>query len=518
MSDGDRRRRRIPIPATALALAVVALGLAAAANMGVAARAQGAAVRGPGFPAHYFAPYVDTSLNNPLNLTQTAQSVGVRFYTLAFIISGGSGCQAMWNGVTPVNQGFYQADVNSLRGLGGDVSVSFGGAAGIELGQQCGDVASLQAAYQSVVTNYTLSHVDFDIEGAAVADPASIDRRNRAIAGLQRANAGLVVSYTLPVLPTGLTQDGVNLLQNAINDGVRVDVVNIMTMDYGGGFPANQMGQNAIQAGQSLFGQLQSLFPSRSTAQLWAMEGNTPMIGFNDVAPEVTTQQDARMVLSWAQQNGITELAMWSAGRDGPCPGGQTGIVSATCSGTAQQPFDYSRIFNALTGGTVSPPPSPTPTPVPTTTPRPTPTPVPTPTATPPPPPPGNLVSNPGFESGLAGWSCSPLDTSVGSPVHSGHGALSAAANNSDNAQCTQSISVQPNHAYTLSGWVQGSYAFIGVSGTGTGDTQNFAPSATSFTQLSVSFTTGASTTSVTVFVHGWYAQGTVFVDDLSVR
>jgi hypothetical protein len=30
-----------------------------------------------------------------------------------------------------------------------------------------------------------------------------------------------------------------------------------------------------------------------------------------------------------------------------------------------------------------------------------------------------------------------------------------------------------------------------------------------------VSFTTGGSTTSVTVFVHGWYAQGTIFADDV---
>ena len=76
---------------------------------------------------------------------------------------------------------------------------------------------------------------------------------------------------------------------------------------------------------------------------------------------------------------------------------------------------------------------------------------------------------------------------------------------------------MQPNHTYTFSAWVQGNYAFIGVSGTGTGDSQNFVPSASGFTQLSLRFTTGVSTSTVTVFVHGWYAQGTVFADDLSV-
>jgi chitinase len=105
----------------------------------------------------------------------------------------------------------------------------------------------------------------------------------------------------------------------------------------------------------------------------------------------------------------------------------------------------------------------------------------------------------------------------VSAPAHGGGHALSGAANSSDNAQCTQTIGVAPNHTYTLSAWVQGSYAFIGDTGTGATDTSTFAPSATSFTQLSVQFTTGPSTTSVIIFVHGWYGQGTIFADDFSV-
>ncbi len=507
---GTLRKRLIP-------LAAVVAALTTAITAGVAMRAQtasAAANPGPGFPTRYFAPYTDTGLNNPVNIVQTAQSVGVKFWSLAFIINGLSSCQATWNGNTPVTQGFMQTDINNLRAMGGDVTVSFGGAAGIELGQQCQDVASVQREYQSVVTNYALNHVDFDIEGAAGAGPASIGRRNKAIAGLQRANAGLVVSYTLPVLPTGLTQDGVNLLQNAINNGVNIGVVNIMAMDYGGGFPANQMGQNAIQAGDSLFNQLKSLFPGRTTAQLRAMEGVTIMIGVNDVQPEVTTKADAQQVLSWAQQNGIKELSFWSAARDQPCPGGATGgSASATCSGVSQASFDFSRILNPFTSGTATP--TPTPTGTPTPTPTPTATPRPTPTPTPPPPPPGNLLSNPGFETGsLSGWTCEPIDRVVSSPVHSGSFALSAAADNNNFAQCTQTIAVQANHTYTYSAWVQGNYAFIGVVGTGT---SNFTPSSPSFTKLSIQFTTGASQTSATVFIHGWYAQGTVFADDLSV-
>jgi Fibronectin type III domain/Carbohydrate binding domain len=129
-----------------------------------------------------------------------------------------------------------------------------------------------------------------------------------------------------------------------------------------------------------------------------------------------------------------------------------------------------------------------------------------------------NLLANPGFETGnLSGWSCSPLSRVVTSPVHSGSYALAGAASGSDDAQCTQSVSVQPSTAYTLSGWVQGNYVYLGDSGTGTSDTSNWTPGASSWTQLSTSFTTGAATTSVTIYVHGWYAQGSYYADDLSL-
>ncbi|HUZ23012.1 MAG TPA: carbohydrate binding domain-containing protein, partial [Streptosporangiaceae bacterium] len=129
-----------------------------------------------------------------------------------------------------------------------------------------------------------------------------------------------------------------------------------------------------------------------------------------------------------------------------------------------------------------------------------------------------NLLTNPGFESGsLSGWTCSATDSVTTSPVHSGSHALAGAASNSDDAQCSQTVSVQPSSSYTLTGWVEGSYVYIGDTGTGTADTNMWTPSATSWQQLSTSFSTGASTTSVAIYVHGWYAQGTYYADDFSL-
>ncbi|WUH95764.1 glycosyl hydrolase family 18 protein [Streptomyces sp. NBC_00433] len=129
-----------------------------------------------------------------------------------------------------------------------------------------------------------------------------------------------------------------------------------------------------------------------------------------------------------------------------------------------------------------------------------------------------NLVANPGFESGLSNWTCTAgSGAAVSSPVHAGSGALKATPSNSDTGQCSQTVSVQPNSQYTLSAWVQGSYVYIGATGTGGTDPSTWTPSASSYQQLSVNFTTGASTHSVTVYTHGWYAQPAYFADDITL-
>ncbi|MEZ0067519.1 chitinase [Streptacidiphilus sp. MAP12-20] len=130
-----------------------------------------------------------------------------------------------------------------------------------------------------------------------------------------------------------------------------------------------------------------------------------------------------------------------------------------------------------------------------------------------------NLVANPGFENGLTDWTCSSgSGTVVSSPVHSGASALKATPVGQDDAQCTQTISVQPNSQYTLSAYVQGSYVYLGATGTGgTSDPSTWTPSSPSYSQLSVGFTTGSNTTSVTVYLHGWYGQPTYYADDVSL-
>ncbi|MFF4545537.1 chitinase [Streptomyces sp. NPDC001435] len=129
-----------------------------------------------------------------------------------------------------------------------------------------------------------------------------------------------------------------------------------------------------------------------------------------------------------------------------------------------------------------------------------------------------NNVKNAGFESALSNWTCSASSgTTVSSPAHSGTAALKATPAGQDYAQCSQTVAVKPNSSYTLSAWLQGGYAYLGVTGTGTTDVSTWTPDSTSWKQLSTSFTTGASTTSVTVYTHGWYGQPAYYADDVSV-
>ncbi|WP_328978054.1 glycoside hydrolase family 18 protein [Streptomyces canus] len=129
-----------------------------------------------------------------------------------------------------------------------------------------------------------------------------------------------------------------------------------------------------------------------------------------------------------------------------------------------------------------------------------------------------NNAKNAGFESGLTNWTCSAgSGTTVSSPVHGGSAALKATPAGQDNAKCVQSVAVKPNATYTLSAWVQGGYAYLGATGTGTTDVSTWTPDTASWKQLTTTFTTGASTTSVTVYTHGWYGQAAYLADDVSV-
>ncbi len=278
----------------------------------------------------------DMAANN--DMVKISQESGIKLFTLAFLVASGSDCQAAWFPNLPLGQeNTIAGQISQLRQSGGDVILSFGGEGGLELAQVCKDVPSLRAQYQLAIDKYNVRMLDFDIESSAIKDPASIDRRNQVLANLQAANPGLLISYTLGVLPTGLVPEGIALLKNSLSHGVKIGNVNIMTMDYDTNFDPKVMGQHAIDAAKATIQQLQTL-------GIDAPLGLTPMIGVNDVSPQVFTLEDARKMLRYAKSNGrIRRIAMWSVARDRACTG--TKRLASDCSGVPQAPFAFSQIF-----------------------------------------------------------------------------------------------------------------------------------------------------------------------------
>ncbi|MFG1805956.1 cellulose binding domain-containing protein [Streptomyces sp. NPDC049040] len=294
-----------------------------------------------------FSPYVDTSLYPAYDLVAAAEANGVKQFNLAFVVSGG-GCVPKWGGVTDLGSDAVAAQIGALRAAGGDVRVSFGGANGTELASACTSVADLAAAYGKAVDQFHLTKVDFDIEGGALPDTAANTRRAQAITQLQRAHSGLEVSFTLPAMPTGLTQDGIDLLANAKANGVDVHAVDIMAMDYGASF-SGDMGQYAIDGATATQAQVKSVL-GLSDAAAWQKVAVTPMIGVNDVSTEVFTVADAGQLVAFAKAKGLAWLSMWSATRDKQCPGGAQNWADASCSSIAQSAGAFSKAFAGYDG------------------------------------------------------------------------------------------------------------------------------------------------------------------------
>ncbi|MEW2517353.1 glycosyl hydrolase family 18 protein [Actinacidiphila alni] len=344
----------------------------ATAAAGLALTGGGTAHAATPLPAHVFAPYFEAY--NGDSLSGLANASGNKYLTMAFIQTPSVGsCTPYWNGDSgmPISQANFGADIDSLQAAGGDVIPSFGGYAadnsGTEIADSCTNVSSIAAAYEKVITTYDISRIDLDIEDNSLTNAGGIDRRNKAVKMVQdwAASNGRTVqfSYTLPTTTHGLTTgtagdgSGLSVIQNAISNGVKVDVVNLMTFDYYDNATHN-MATDTQTAATGLHDQLKGLYPSKTDAQIWGMVGVTEMPGIDDFGPaETFTTDNATTVYNWAVSKGINTLSFWALQRDnGGCPG-QGG--SDSCSGTTQSTWQFSHIFEPFTGGgTTTPPPA----------------------------------------------------------------------------------------------------------------------------------------------------------------
>jgi chitinase len=334
-------------PATGLlCLAVLATAGCSAGSGDTSDAAPGATRRTTASPseeataATAYAPYVSATEASDLDSTGSPTT-----YNLAFVISDGSGCAPKWNGTEAIGDAAVTSRIGRLKEDGGTVRVSFGGASGEELAATCDSAAELAEAYGQALDAAGSTQADFDIEGDELTDSGSVDRRSEAIAALQAERTGLQVSFTLPVMPSGLDDDGVALLESANQHDVQVSTVNLMTMNYGESYDGD-MGDYALTSAKAAHTQLTDVF-GLSGADAWRGMALTSMIGVNDVDGETFTLSDAAQVRTFAEEHRIAWVSMWSAFRDQRCEGDDSASddPSTECSGVAQSPGAFAEAF-----------------------------------------------------------------------------------------------------------------------------------------------------------------------------
>lgn len=303
----------------------------------------------------WFAGYADVTAVPSYEFEEPSDDSGNNA-VLSFVVAAGpTQCTPTWGTYATLAQAADQFDLDRriarLHQLGGVPMVSFGGQANTELAIACADVDDLLAAYREVVERYDLQAIDLDIEGAALVDAVSNQRRAEAMARLQELT-DVEVWLTLPVTPAGLTADGLDIVDVTVGAGVELAGVNLMTMNYGESRDEEQsMGDAATSALQSTHEQLARLYEDRgqrrTDAQLWRGLGATPMLGQNDLAGEVFTLADAERLKEFADRRRIGRLSLWSLNRDRECSSNWPDVtrVSDSCSGVDQESGDFARIL-----------------------------------------------------------------------------------------------------------------------------------------------------------------------------
>ncbi|WP_213013471.1 ricin-type beta-trefoil lectin domain protein [Paractinoplanes toevensis] len=293
---------------------------------------------GPGIKA--VAPYYYTGWGNPPNLTTVTQTTGVKWFTMAFMLNSGN-CDPKWDGSRALTGGADQTAINTIRANGGDVVISFGGAAGPWLEHTCTSAAALAAAYQKVINAYGLKAIDIDIEGTPYNTAADQQKTVDALKTIKANNPGITTYITLGSYTTG---PDASLINRAAAAGLVVDGWGIMTFDWGS--TGNNQGALTIQAADGLKNRLKTAY-GWSDAEAYKHVGISSMNGITD-ENAVVTLADMQTITAYAQQHTIARLTFWSLNRDRQCSGGYPN--DDTCSGVSQSAYQFTKIIGAYKG------------------------------------------------------------------------------------------------------------------------------------------------------------------------
>ena len=289
------------------------------------------------WPAQVMAPFVDMtayvsdrefSNNGAPNLAEIAKQSETKFFNLGFMQATGvvnGRLNWSWGGFSGLNEltndqwqyeGIKKA-IRELREEGGDVALSFGGLNSGAFWELTQDVTILTNAYQELIEGYGLTRIDLDVEAGAM-DYQHNKANAKAIKKVQELT-GVKVTLTLPVMPTGLIQTGLDVLKAYLEEGVDLENINIMTMCYGASVPDYAKG--SIDAVDNTMKQVKDYFKKYAgidltTEQAYAKLGTTPSVGFENTGHPYFTTEMMKQVVDHAVEKNIGMVSFWSINRD----------------------------------------------------------------------------------------------------------------------------------------------------------------------------------------------------------
>ncbi|MFI5632378.1 carbohydrate binding domain-containing protein [Streptomyces sp. NPDC051664] len=318
-----------------------AAGNVSAASNAVSVTTSSGGSGGTGFKQA--APYLYLGWGNPPAPGTVMNATGVKWFTMAFILSSG-GCNPAWDGQRALTGGVDQSAIAAIRAAGGDIVPSFGGWQGNKLGPSCSTPAALAGAYQQVIDAYGLKAIDIDIENTDEFENAVVqDRILGALKIVKQNNPGLKTIVTFGTTTTGPNSYGNRLIDQSKVLGADIDVFTIMPFDFGNA--STDMYAGTVSATEGLKAKLKSTF-GWDDATAYAHIGISGMNGVSD-NQETTTVQNWTDIRNWANSHHIARLAFWSVNRDHGCPGGG---LQETCSGIAQSDWQFTSITAGFTG------------------------------------------------------------------------------------------------------------------------------------------------------------------------
>ena len=232
-------------------------------------------------------------------------------FIYSFIITDGNHCVPYWDWAMGEKFDTFKIKKDSIISFGGE------GADKKTLAYVCNENA-LFSAYKKIINTFNIKWIDFDIEGKMLDENISNIKRFKALKKLQDIY-NIKISLTLPVMPNGFDDKVINLIKLAKEENLSINSYNLMLMDYGEFYPADDKNKTLMfdyskKAIDSVNKNLKDIFNTDN--DFYFKIGAIAMIGVNDISNEIFYKEDFIKLRDYVIEKQMPLLSFWSILRD----------------------------------------------------------------------------------------------------------------------------------------------------------------------------------------------------------